>query len=218
MNWRNALLIAALVAGSSYYLDHWINLDVELVGPMAAIVWKGLGVGLLAVWAASKARSTDGWLIAAVLAFGALGDVLLEAMDLTTGAVAFLIGHVIAVVLYLRNRQGPYWHAVLIAAAVATLSWVLPADRAAAPGIALYALGLGAMAGTAWISRFAGNGVAMGAALFVISDILIFARLGPLAQSGAPGLLIWPTYFGGQALIAWGVVWSQEFEGLHDRI
>ena len=42
--------------------------------------------------------------------------------------------------------------------------------------------------------------------LFVASDLLIFARLGPLAGSPLPGLLIWPTYFAGQALIAWGVV------------
>jgi hypothetical protein len=38
--------------------------------------------------------------------------------------------------------------------------------------------------------------------LFVISDLLIFSRMGPLAGSAIPDLLVWPTYFGGQALIA----------------
>jgi len=30
--------------------------------------------------------------------------------------------------------------------------------------------------------------------------------MGLLADSIVPRLLVWPTYFGGQALIAWGVV------------
>lgn len=198
---RNRLvLILALIAGASYYLTHWFPVE----GP-GGIVWKGLGVGLLAVWAAMHARNTDGWLIAAVMAFGALGDVLLEAVNLTVGAVAFLAGHIVAVLLYLRNRQGPVLPAVAVALIVAGFSWFLPADRAAAPGIALYALGLGAMAGAASISRFP-RGVVFGALLFVVSDLLIFARLGPMAGSVLPGLLIWPTYFAGQALIAWGVV------------
>lgn len=198
------LFILALIAGASYYLTHWFPVEGT-----AGIVWKGLGVGLLAVWAATRAKSTDGWLITAVLGFGALGDVLLEAVDLTTGAVAFLIGHLIAVGLYLRNRQGIMLPAVAVALLVAGFSYLLPADRAAAPGIALYALGLGAMAGAASISRFP-RMVVFGALLFVISDLLIFARLGPMAGSAIPGLLIWPTYCAGQALIAYGVVTALE--------
>ena len=64
------------------------------------------------------------------------------------------------------------------------------------------------MFGTAVTSRFPGARVGLGAALFVFSDLLIFAQMGPLAASPLPGLLIWPVYFGGQALIAWGVVRS----------
>ena len=206
---RNRLvLILALIAGASYYLTHWFPMEGA-----GGVVWKGLGVGLLALWAALQARSTDGWLIAAVLALGALGDVLLETHGLTVGALAFLAGHLVAVMLYLRNRQGPYWHAAVIAVAVAGISYLMPADRAAAPGIALYALGLGAMAGTARISRFPDKIVALGALLFVVSDVLIFARTGPLSDSALPGLLIWPTYFAGQALIAWGVVTALERKG-----
>jgi uncharacterized membrane protein YhhN len=197
------LFLAALVAGGSYYATHWI-----LVGSVANIVWKGSGVGLLALWAAVQARTADGWLIAAALGLGALGDVLLETHGLTVGAVAFLAGHVVASALYLRNRAKPLWQALVIAVAVSALAWWLPDDRAAAPGIALYAAGLGAMFGTAAVSRFSPLTVGNGAALFVFSDLLIFARLGPLAASDLPGLLIWPTYFAGQALIAWGVVRS----------
>lgn len=195
------LFLAALITGGSYYATHWFP-----VSPALDPVWKGAGVGLLALWAATQARSTDGWLIAAALALGATGDVLLETHGLIVGAIAFLAGHVVAAMLYLRNRAKPLWQAALIAAGVTALAWWLPADRSAAPGIALYAAGLGAMFGTAAISRFSPFTVGNGAALFVFSDLLIFARLGPLVASDLPGLLIWPTYFAGQALIAWGVV------------
>lgn len=195
------VFVAALIAGASYYATHWITLP-----PAADTLWKGAGVGLLALWAATQARSIDGWLIAAALALGATGDVLLETHGLTVGAVAFLAGHILAAVLYLRNQAKPLWQAAFIVAAVTLLAWLLPADRSAAPGIGLYAMALGAMFGTAAISRFSPFTVGNGAALFVLSDLLIFARLGPLAASDLPGLLIWPTYFAGQALIAWGVV------------
>jgi uncharacterized membrane protein YhhN len=200
MNARHMLILfAALAAGTSYYANHWIGIE----GP-PEIVWKGSGVGLLALWAGLQARDVDGWLIAAVLALGALGDVLLETHGLTIGALAFLAGHLVAVPLYLRSAARPGWLALPIALGVAFLAWKLPVDRDAAGGIAIYALGLGAMAGSALVSRF--PLAALGAVLFVASDLLIFARLGPLAASPLPGLLIWPTYFAGQALIAWGVV------------
>ena len=199
---RNAQLLffAALAVGVSYYANRWIGLE-----GVPAIVWKGGGVGLLALWAATLARRRDGWTIAAVLAFGAAGDVLLEAAGLTVGALAFLAGHLIAILLYLRHRERRLGIVAVVAIAVAATAWLLPDARAEAPGVALYALGLGAMAGAAVVSRFPAI-VPLGAALFVLSDLLIFARMGPLGGSELPGLLIWPTYFGGQALIAWGVV------------
>ncbi|MDT8758040.1 lysoplasmalogenase [Sphingomonas psychrotolerans] len=195
------LFAAALAAGASYTANHWLDLD----GP-AAIAWKGSGVGLLALWAGLAVRTPDGRLIAAALALGALGDMLLNAIGLTVGAVAFLAGHLLACILYLRHRRLPLLLAAWLAGGVALLAYALPDDRAAAPGIALYALGLGAMFGTAVTSRFPRVTVGLGAALFVFSDLLIFAQMGPLARSPLPGLLIWPTYFAGQALIAWGVV------------
>lgn len=193
------LFLAALIAGASYYADHWLDL-----GGTAAIVWKGSGVALLALWARFRAGDTDRRLIAAALGLGALGDVLLETHGMTTGAIAFLAGHIVAAIVYLRNPARPWLLVVPVALGVAAMAWALPADRSAAPGIALYALGLGAMAGAALASRF--PLAALGAALFVVSDLLIFARSGPLAASPLPGLLVWPTYFAGQALIAWGVV------------
>lgn len=181
-------------------------------GP-AIVVWKGAGVALLALWAARRARSTDGWLIAIVLALGAAGDVLLEIAGLEVGAVAFLAGHVVAVALYRRN--GASWAGIVIgAAAVAGAAWlILPGA-----GVAVYAIGLGAMAGGASGSRFARPFVALGAWLFVLSDLLIFARAGGLVSGVLPHLLIWPTYFDGQALIAWGVVTKLGAKAYDDRL
>ena len=49
--------------------------------------------------------------------------------------------------------------------------------------------------------------------LFVLSDLLIFARAGGAMAPDMPNLLVWPTYFAGQALIAWGVVSTLRKEG-----
>ena len=74
------------------------------LAPAAMIAAKGAGVGLLALAAALRARSADGWLLAALLTLGAAGDVLLE-IDLAAGAIAFAAGHIVAIALYLRNRR-----------------------------------------------------------------------------------------------------------------
>ncbi|URW76967.1 lysoplasmalogenase family protein [Sphingomonas donggukensis] len=191
--------IAAMVAGVSYSLAAWSGWDGGWV-----IAWKGAGVGLLAVWAAVQARGTDGWLIAGMLALGALGDVLLASVGLTVGAVAFLAGHVVAIMLYRRYARGAL-HAPVLVIPGATIG--LAAALTHDVGVAIYAAGLGTMAECAWGSRFPRR-VAWGAVLFVVSDVLIFARMGVLADSIVPTLLVWPTYFAAQALIAHGVVWA----------
>lgn len=203
----DALFALAVIASAVYFIA--TRMGFHGAGASAL---KGACVGLLAVWAAAQARSPDGWLIAGVMALGAAGDVLLETSGLITGAVAFLLGHAVAVALYLRNRQANPLIAIPIAVLVALAAWWLPYARGLAPGIGLYALGLGTMAGTALTSRFARDNVGMGALMFVASDLLIFARLGPLHESALPGLLIWPLYFTGQAAIAWGVVTALRHE------
>ena len=198
-------LLASLLAGISYYFVR----DAAMAGPFL-MAWKGAGVALLAVYALSRHKGADGRQIAAVMAFGALGDVLIE-LVLEWGAVAFLIGHLIAVHLYWRHRRDRLTGSQRVAALamlilVPLISFFLPVDRAAAPGIAFYALGLAAMAASAWTSTFPRYRVGIGAVMFVLSDLLIFSRMGPLAQSPLPDLLIWPLYYFGQFLICTGVV------------
>ena len=208
-----AVLIASIIAGVSY-VAAW---DRGL--PQAAdLTWKGLGVGLLTVYAALNARTLDGWLLVAVMAFGTLGDVLLGAAGLTVGALAFLVGHLVAIGLYLRNRrptptQSQVALAVALVPAVVVIAFLLPADRAGAPGVAVYSLGLALMAATAWLSRFPRFRVGIGALMFVVSDLLIFGRGGPLPDSFAVGLGVWGLYYFGQVLICVGVVDSLRRSG-----
>ena len=197
-------LLASLAAGIGFY---FVRHGIEGVQLMA---WKGAGVALLAIYALARHKGADSRQIAAVMAFGALGDVLIE-LVLEWGAVAFLIGHLIAIQLYWRHRRpnltvSQKGAALAMLVLVPLISFLLPSDRGAAPGVALYALGLGAMAATAWTSTFSRYRVGIGAVMFVISDLLIFARIGPLANSMLPDLLIWPLYYFGQFLICTGVV------------
>lgn len=131
--------LAALIAGATYMLPVLMRWDGA-----GAVIWKGAGVALLALWAARRVAGADGLLIVAVMALGAAGDVLLEVAGLEIGALAFLAGHLAAVALYRRN--GAPWALIAVAGiAVAGAAWLILRDA----GVAVYALGLGAMAGGA---------------------------------------------------------------------
>ena len=198
------ILIAAVIAGVSYFYV----VGAQMTGPTATL-WKGAGVGLLALFAALQARTTDGWLIALVMAFGALGDVLLDAANMIPGAVAFILGHITAIALYLRNRReslasSQKWLATLVLPlGVLIAVWSVPFENR--PMIGIYTGFVAAMAAAAWISRFPRYRTGIGAMMFLASDLLIFARMGPLSSAAWVGFGIWGLYFGGQLLIVLGV-------------
>ncbi|HUQ13523.1 MAG TPA: lysoplasmalogenase family protein [Novosphingobium sp.] len=202
---RRPWLLASLAFGISYFL-----VKDSAVPGLYLMAWKGAGVALLAIYAWLRVPGADGRLLAGVMALGALGDMLIE-FDTAAGGAAFFAGHVVAIALYARHRRAELTLSQKLAAAALLLltpivAFLLPADRAAAPGVAFYALALGGMAGMAWTSAFPRYRVGLGAAMFVASDLLIFARMGPLAASVLPGLLIWPLYYFGQFLICTGAV------------
>jgi len=215
-NIAKLVLAASILAGVSYVAAWSLPLP-----PAAELTWKGLGVGLLAVYAALHGRGLDGWLLTLVMAFGALGDVLLGAAGLTVGALAFLAGHLVAIGLYLRNRRpnpsrSQVALAVVLVPAVVVTAFLLPADRAGAPGVAVYSLGLSLMAATAWLSRFPRFRVGIGALMFVVSDLIIFGRNGPWPDNFATGLAVWGLYYFGQLAICVGVVKALSLtEGTH---
>lgn len=198
---RRPWLVASLVAGVSY----WLAAKGHVPG-LWLIVWKGAGVALLAAYAWAHHPSRNAHWLALVMALGAVGDMLIE-MFFTAGAVAFFLGHLVAIALYLRHRR-THPTGSQKAAAVATLigvpviSWQL----LQAAEVTLYAFSLAGMAAAAWLSHFPRYRVGVGAMMFVVSDLLIFARMGPLAGSSLPDMLIWPLYYFGQFLICTGVI------------
>ncbi len=194
---------AAVAAGLSYLVFIVLGEEVSEL----TIVWKGAGLTLLAAWALAVARKPEDRIIAAVLACGAVGDVLFETHGMTIGALGFASGHVIAIWLYTRHIRGRIVGSQLAAAvalAIGTplIAWLLTGGL----DIVVYATMLGGMAASAWLSRFSRYSVGIGAVMFVVSDLIIFARMGPLADVTLVPAAIWLLYFGGQYLIATGVI------------
>ncbi|HYI39481.1 MAG TPA: lysoplasmalogenase family protein [Allosphingosinicella sp.] len=197
------LLVGMSLAFGLSYPWLWDHLPTAAT----AIVMKGAGVGLLALAAGWRARDADGRLLAGVMALGAIGDVLLE-ISLAAGAAAFAAGHAVAIFLYRRNRRAPADRkdraiAALIPIAAAVVPFILLQGRAEALPFTAYALLLGAMASSAWLSRFPRGLVAMGALLFLASDMLIALRMA--SGSAGLGVPIWLLYYVGQLLIFVGV-------------
>ena len=197
------LWLAALAAGASYMLP----VLADAPGGPLMWAWKGAGVGLLAL--------------------GALGDVLLDAAGLVAGGAAFAAGHVLAIFLYLWHRRPALTTSQrALALLLIPLGVVLAVTLTGPPGAVLGQLGrdmairgqsdilmmliytalVAGMAAAAWSSRFSRYRTGIGAILFLVSDLLIFARLGGTVDADAARMLIWPLYFAGQALIARGVV------------
>jgi uncharacterized membrane protein YhhN len=189
------LFLGAVLAGASFWpMSHVLTQGVGF------IIWKTAGVALLAVWALLVARNGAGRVLALALAFGALGDATLE-ISQTFGGAAFLVGHCLAFALYRTHRRaGGQAVGLGIGLVIPLIAWLLTHDL----GVLAYACGLGAMTGSAWLSRLPRDRVALGALMFAVSDLLFFSRFHLLHDSIVPALLIWPLYFAGQALIAWG--------------
>lgn len=201
-----AIWWAALFAGVGYMIP--VLLDWH--GPLVT-AWKGTAVGLLALWAGVQARSSEGWLITAVLTLGALGDVVLDIYGLKSGAVLFVAGHLLAIWLYARNQRAlptlsQNLLALVLVPATIAITWAITAPHPDWPIAAAYAGIAAVMAAAAWRSRFPRYRTGIGALLFVLSDLAIFAGQAELLGPELRRVAVWPLYFGAQALIAWGVV------------
>lgn len=204
-------LLASLAFGLSYPLSWQLDLPAYGdAGYYAAIAWKMAGVGLLTGYALRKHHIGEFLLLAAVMAFWALGDGLLE-LDMIWGAIAFAIGHVVAIALFWRHKRvHPVFSQRALAVAVFLIApfiaFHLPGDHSMRPQAAGYTLFVAAMAAMAWNSNFPRYRVGLGAMAFVASDLLIFARMGQLAEADWVGYAIWGLYYGGVLMIATGVV------------
>ena len=201
---KRPLLLASIAAALAFYYLRW--------GPwpeLYLIPLKGSAVGLLAVYLWLRHSSPDARLMAWAFGAAALGDMAIE-IDRAIGALLFFLYQVLALGVYLRNRRpslspSQKWAVAAMLLLTPVIAWFMPAERAQAPSVAVYALALGAMAAGAWASVFPRYRVGSGAALFLLADLLLFAEMGPLQGSVVPQILAWPIYYLGQLLIAVGV-------------
>ena len=196
-------LLASIIAACAFYFLS----DNPIGEGLWGILTKGAAVGLLAVYALRRVpRGIDGALLVLVLVVAAAGDMALE-LDFVVGGALFLASHLVAIALYLRNRRSdpsPSQRMLALGLLIGTplVSYLLPRQAE----IAIYAAGPGLMAAAAWSSRFPRYRVGTGAVLFVVSDWLIFSRMGSVDLGVLPDLLVWPLYYAGQVMIATGVV------------
>jgi uncharacterized membrane protein YhhN len=199
-------LLASIVAATAYFFLK----DNPIGEGVWGILLKGAGVALLALYALLRVphnrRGIDGALLVLALVLAALGDMAIE-LYFTAGGALFAAAHCVAVALYLRNRHprpSPVQKLTGAGLLIGTplVSFLLSGQAQ----IALYASFLGAMAATAWMSHYPRYRVGTGAMLFVVSDWLIFSRMGAYDLAPLPDLLIWPLYYAGQVMIATGIV------------
>ena len=194
-------LLVSLAAALAFYV-----LRDDGLGGTWLILLKGSACAFLAIYALMRHSSTDARLLALYLALCAMADMALELWFVVGGGL-FFAAHLAGISLYMNNRRkhvatSQKLLAALLLTGTPLICWLLSGD----PAIGLYGLALGGMAAGAWASRFPRYRVGMGAVLFVISDFLIFAGMGPLEGSPAAQALVWPIYFLGQFLIATGVI------------
>jgi hypothetical protein len=199
-------LLASITAAVAYYFLRDNPVGEGTWGLLA----KGASVGLLVVYVLLRVpqgkHRADGFLLAGALAIAAAGDVGIE-LDLGVGAALFAAAHVVAVVLYLRNRhQRPSPTQKLSGAALLIGTPLVSFLLSGQALVAVYAAFLGTMASAAWMSHYPRYRVGTGAVLFVVSDWLIFAQMGPHDFAPLPDLFIWPLYYAGQLMIATGIV------------
>lgn len=197
---RPFLLLSIAAALAFYYLR------VSEFPEFYLVPLKGAACALLAVYALVRHSSKDAKLLAVMMGLAASGDMAIE-FDLYAGAALFAGHHLVALLLYLRHRRAvltPSQKATVVA--LLLLIPLIPLLMLGSELVAFYAFTLSMMAAAAWASNFPRYRVGAGAVLFVISDLLIFAGMGPLAGHFAVEYLVWPIYYLGQFLICTGIM------------
>lgn len=175
---------------------------------------KVAATGLLTLWAYMLGGP---WLLVAALAFGAVGDGFMSGDPkkwLLPGLLAFFVGHLAYLALFMTTPHSSLDGAtVFIACAVFLFSgafivflWKSLAEMRW-PVVA-YTGVIALMGATAARLDMGTSFVAIGAAMFILSDVLVALETFKIEDDARIRLLtsplLWALYFGGQALIAYG--------------
>lgn len=209
-------LAAALVYGLRFA-------TLEVKGAAGAAV-KTVSTAGLALVALILGEGDWFWLIPLGLAFGALGDLLLAlggVRRFLAGVAAFGLGH-LAYVGGLLWRSGELGfdglslvETVVLGGLAGLLAstelWLAPRTGELRQPVRGYVVLIGLMGVAAvLLPAHPGQGVLrLGAGLFVLSDLLLALQLFVVKDQGLRrglALALWPAYWTGQALIAWGAL------------
>lgn len=198
---KRPYLLLSLAAALLYYYLRVSDLPEFYIVPV-----KGAACAMLCIYALVRHSSQSARLMAVMMGLAAVADMVVD-INLYAGAVIFLAYHLAAIMLYVMHRRDALtgsqkWAAVTLLLLPTVITHLMLGNQWAT----LYAFGLSAMAAAAWTSSFPRYRVGAGAVLFVLSDLLIFAGLGPMAGGFAPEYLVWPLYYLGQFLICTGVI------------
>jgi uncharacterized membrane protein YhhN len=208
------LLSAVLAAGYGFYGD---SLSAGAPPFMLAAALKAsaiLALGLVALVNGSP-------LLASGLLFGALGDALLAWRHETFvyGALAFLVGHLCYITLFVRNGVGvraalrDRTRILLLAAtaiAAVAASRLTPAASPMFVALGVYSLALTAMVAASYTLAWTRWLAMIGAVLFFISDG--FVAWNMFHHAADPRLAFWRSfagwmiYWGGQAALCFGAL------------
>jgi hypothetical protein len=231
--WLTGLLIlwAALLFGGFIFggtgdaarrMPTWTRMASSATLVVAAFSW----------YAFSRGTPAAGYalVVAFGMTFGFLGDLLLAGVlpggrNVIAGILSFGIGHVFYIVAMLRfataaglTSSGPRWEALAVWLLIGLTGWYLVVWRGAASGgiaptivhwIALpYALLLATTAGLATgLALQDGRFIplAIGAGLFLLSDLILAGEMFSGLTFRLIGDVIWLTYGPGQMLIVYSI-------------
>ncbi|GHB01819.1 hypothetical protein GCM10009069_25740 [Algimonas arctica] len=183
-------------------------------------VVKVAATALLTLWAYVLGGP---WLLVAALAFGTLGDGFMSGDPkkwLLPGLLAFFVGHLAYLALFMTAPHAPLDGVTLsIACAVFLLTggfllylWESLGDMRW-PVVA-YTTVIAFMGATAALLDIGTPLVAVGAAMFILSDVLVALEVFKFEEDARIRLLtsplLWALYFGGQALIAYGFLLNSQ--------
>ena len=201
------LLLLSVICGFSYLVTQSFQPFPD------SVLLKVLSVATLAALAFRAPAPSNG-ILGTALAFSSLGDALLDLGPnrfFIWGLLAFLLAHLVYILLFVRNRdwsmKPKQWRLSLVIAVwscnILLLLWMAPGLGALTGPVIVYACVITMMVTSAIVARFSTSWVWVGAILFLISDSILavnkFKSSVPMA-----GYLIWATYYLAQYGIAIG--------------
>ncbi|MDX2034186.1 MAG: lysoplasmalogenase [Blastocatellia bacterium] len=218
VEWR--LLLLSISASIIYFLT-------KSVQPFpGSIVLKALGMAPLAVLAfrvlregpamrgKELLRDRDNTILAMALTFSCLGDILLDRDPsglFVQGLLAFLVAHLIYILLFVRNFHRPLRPsggqmaliALVLLYSLLLSNWFAPSLGSFARPVMIYVCTITVMVISAILAGFSRPWIVAGTLLFLISDSIIAINRFKLPVP-MRDYLVWGTYYLGQYGIAIG--------------